>query len=106
MSMGIPVPSKHISVLMCWQAAQKASAQLLDLVAVCLTTPYGEQNLSSPVIFQAKALISIWFSGHCKSGRAEGMAGRYIYLLKEESYFGCFMASDTMIAETGVIAIS
>ena len=49
MSMEIPVPSKHISVHMCWQAAQKASAQLLDLVAVCLTPPYGEQNLSCPI---------------------------------------------------------
>ena len=30
----IPVPSKYVPVLTCWQPAQKEAAQLLGLVAV------------------------------------------------------------------------
>lgn len=55
-------------------------------------------------IFQAKAAVSIWFSSHCESGRAEAMAGRYVYPSKEESLFGCFTSDDTMILVTRVRA--
>ena len=71
----IPVPSECVPVLTCWQAAQKEPAQLLGLVAVyflLLMIPGAKSQLSSQWgIFQAKALVSIQFSGHCKSGRAK-----------------------------------
>lgn len=55
--------------------------------------------------FPANAAVSIWFSGHCKSGRAEAMAGGYVSPSKEESsLFGCFTANDTMILVTRVRA--